>query len=62
MFFFLRIFMALSQIVTMMKQVTLDLQVFLMFFYTLVFVGSFLFDVIAINDAPEYRKIGPFMG
>ena len=61
-FFFLRIFMALSQIVTMMKAVVLDLQVFLLFFFTLICMGSLAFDVLAANNAPEYRKIGPFLG
>ena len=61
-FFFMRIFMALSQIVTMIKAVVIDLQVFLIFFFTLLFMGALAFDVLAANDAPEYRKIGPFFG
>lgn len=58
----MRIFIALSQIVTMIKAVVLDLQVFLIFFFTLLFMGALAFDVLAANDATEYRKIGPYFG
>ena len=46
----------------MIKAVVLDLKVFLMFFFTLICMGSLIFDVLAANNAPEYKKIGPFLG
>jgi len=61
-FFFLRIFPSLTYIVTMIVQVTKDLQIFLVFFITLVFMGSLIFNLIFIVDQPEYVKIGPFFG
>jgi hypothetical protein len=53
-FFFMRIVMSFSYIVTMIINVVYDLQVFLLFFTILVIMFSAVFDVIAKNDAVEY--------
>jgi hypothetical protein len=39
-----------------------DLKVFMLFFLILIFMFSLIFDVISVNDAPEYEHIGGFMG
>ena len=61
-FFFLRIVMSFSSIVTMILQCISDLQVFMLFFFILVLMFSAIFDIIAKNEAEEYRYLGPFMG
>lgn len=61
-FFFLRIFDNLTYIVTMIFQVVHDLQVFMIFFFVLIFIGSLIFDIIGDNGQPEYRKVGQFVG
>jgi len=61
-FFFMRIVMSFSYIVTMIIGVVGDLKVFLLFFIILIVMCSMIFDVIAINNAEEYQFIGPFMG
>ena len=61
-FFFMRIVMSFSYIVTMILNVVYDLQVFLLFFTVLIIMFSAVFDVIAKNEAKEYRHLGPFMG
>ena len=38
------------------------MQVFLIFFFTLVFMGSMIFNLIGPSDQEEYAKIGPFTG
>lgn len=48
-FFFLRIFMKLSYIVTMIMQVMKDLRTFFIFFTILIGMFSLVFDVITIN-------------
>ena len=57
-FFFLRIFDELTYIVTMIFQVVRDLQVFMIFFFVVIFIGSLIFDIIGDNGQPEYEKIG----
>jgi len=59
-FFFLRIFMKLSYIVTMIMQVMKDLRTFFIFFTILIVMFSLVFDVITINQAGEYRNVGNF--
>lgn len=61
-FFFLRIRMSFSYIVTMITSVVIDLRVFLLFFFILILMFSAVFDVISRNDQPEYQHIGPFVG
>ena len=61
-FFFMRIIMSFSYIVTMIIRVIVDLKVFLLFFIILIVMFSAIFDVIAKNDADEYQHLGPFMG
>lgn len=61
-FFFMRIVMSYSYIVTMILNVVADLGVFLLFFAILIVMFSAILDVIAKNDASEYANIGPFMG
>ena len=61
-FFFMRIVKAFSYIVTMIFGVVGDLRVFLLFFVILIVMCSMIFDVIAINNADEYKYIGPYFG
>lgn len=61
-FYFMRIRMSFSYIVTMINSVVMDLRVFLLFFFILILMFSCVFDVIAMNSQPEYRHIGPFVG
>jgi hypothetical protein len=61
-FFFMRIVMSYSYIVTMIVNVVADLKVFLLFFTILITMFSAIFDVIAKSNADEYEKVGPFMG
>ena len=61
-FFFLRIVLTFSYIVTMIINVVYDLRVFLLFFAILIIVFSGIFDVISRNDADEYKYVSPFFG
>lgn len=61
-FFYMRIIMSYSYIVTMIVNVIADLRVFLLFFTILILMFSAIFDVIAKSNAPEYDKVGPFLG
>ena len=61
-FFFMRIVMRFSYIVTMIINVVGDLKVFLLFFVILIVMCSMIFDVISIPNADEYAKIGYFWG
>jgi len=61
-FFFMRIVSSFSYIVTMIINVVYDLKVFLLFFTILIIMFSAVFDVIAKNEAAEYKHLGPFMG
>ena len=61
-FFFMRIFVNLSYIVTMVVNVVVDLKIFLLFFGILVVMFSMVFDVITRNEAGEYGKIGYWWG
>ena len=60
-FFFMRIVMSFSYIVTMIINVVYDLKVFLLFFGILIVMFSAVFDVISKNESAEYRHLGPFM-
>lgn len=61
-FFFMRIEMSYSYIVTMIVNVVSDLKVFLLFFTILIIMFSAIFDVIAKSNADEYKMVGPFLG
>lgn len=61
-FFFLRIIMSFSYIVTMIVNVVADLRVFLTFFAILILMFSAVFDIIAKASEDEYKKINPFFG
>lgn len=61
-FFFMRIFVSFSYIVTMVVNVVYDLKIFLLFFGILVVMFSMVFDVITRNEAGEYEKIGYWWG
>lgn len=61
-FFYMRIVESFSYIVTMIIRVMGDLKVFLLFFIILIVMCSMIFDVIAINNADEYKYIGPYWG
>ena len=49
-FFFLRIFDSLSYIVTMLNQVLYDLRVFLLFYFILLIIFSFIFAVLGVGN------------
>uniref|UniRef100_A0A7S3ILI3 Ion transport domain-containing protein n=1 Tax=Strombidium inclinatum TaxID=197538 RepID=A0A7S3ILI3_9SPIT len=59
-FFFMRIVMSFSYIVTMIQNVIIDLRVFLLFFAILILKFSMIFDVISPNDAAEYKHVGKY--
>ena len=65
-FFFLRIFMYLSYIVTMMKVVFSDLKVFMLFYLILIKMFSIIFGILKvgnheiINQAKDDAKKGTF--
>ena len=61
-FFFMRIFVSFSYIVTMITNVVIDLKIFLIFFFILIIMFSMIFDVITRNEAKEYSKIGFWWG
>ena len=59
-FFFMRIFQSFSYIVTMILNVVIDLQVFLLFFAILVVMFSLVFDVLNRNESLEYMHMNYF--
>ena len=61
-FFFMRIVMSFSYIVTMIINVVYDLRVFLLFFSILIVMFSAIFDVIGKSNSEEYVNIGSFFG
>lgn len=62
-FFFMRIIMSFSYIVTMIVSVVYDLRIFLTFYIILMVSFSMVFNVISsTNEADEYREVGPIMG
>jgi len=62
-FFFMKIFKGFSYIVTMMSQVMIDLQAFMVFFAILVVMLSIMLDVILMNNPDSnYQSVGPFAG
>lgn len=58
----MRVLLSYSYIVTMLREVTYDLRVFMSFFVILIISLSAVFDVIALNDSEEYLRISPFAG
>ena len=58
----MRVFMNLSYIVTMMLGAIKDLQVFLLYFFILIYHIALIFDINGKTQAIEYRKIGIFWG
>lgn len=58
----MKIFTNFSYIVTMIINVVIDLKIFLVFFFILIIMFSMAFNVIARNEAAEYRKIGFLAG
>lgn len=61
-FFFMRIVKSFSYIVTMIINVIIDLEVFMLFFIILIVMFSMIFDVIAPNPADEYKYVGLYWG
>lgn len=59
-FFFMRIFRSFSYIVTMIINVVIDLQVFLLFFTILVVMFSLVFDVLNRNESSEFAHMSYF--
>ena len=61
-FFFLRIVKSFSYVVTMIRAVSIDLKVFMIFFFVLIIMFSMVRDIIAPNNQPAYRYVGQFTG
>ena len=62
-FYFMKIFMDFSYVVTMIYQVVFDLKSFLLFYFILVVFLSIILDVILMsNPDPNYKAVGPFSG
>lgn len=61
-FFFMRIVMSFSYIVTMIFSVCYDLRVFLLFFSILMIKFSAVFNIITIQTDPEYEKLPYALG
>lgn len=59
---FMKIFTNFSYIVTMIIGVVFDLKIFLVFFFILIIMFSMIFNVIARNEAPEYKNVGWLVG
>ena len=55
-FFFLRVFRELSQVVTMMKQVSYDLRVFMFFYFILIWMCTLVFNIIEVG---YFHKLSP---
>ena len=49
-FFFLRIFMKLSNLVTMMRQVISDLKIFMLFYGILVWMCALIFNILQMGN------------
>jgi len=49
-FFYLRIFSSLSPIISMLKKVIIDLQVFMLFFFILLYKFSLVIDIMGIGN------------
>lgn len=39
-----------------------DLQAFIAFFFSLIFIFSMIFNIVGVNEQKEYHKVGPFAG
>ena len=60
-FFFMRIIMSFSYIVTMIINVIKDLRVFMIFFAILILMFSMIFDIFNRNGASEYIQLNHFV-
>ena len=58
----LRVFQQFSYIVTMIREVIKDLQIFLVFFVIVIIMFSNILDVVGHSSNPEYETIGPLWG
>lgn len=61
-FFFMRVVMSFSYIVTMIVNVVYDLRIFLTFYAILMVSFSMVFNIISNNKSAEYAKVGSIMG
>lgn len=61
-FFFMRVIMSFSYIVTMITSVIRDLSVFLTFYFVLIVSFSMVFNIISINEQDEYKVVGSAIG
>jgi hypothetical protein len=62
-FFYLRVSMELSILVTMIIQCISDLKIFMFFYMLMILIFSAIYDVlIQENEAVEYRKVNAFIG
>lgn len=61
-FFFMRIILSFSYIVTMITNVVYDLRVFLTFYGILMLSFSMVFNIIGRNESDEYKVVGSVMG
>ena len=61
-FFFMRIFVSFSYIVTMIREVIKDLRTFIVFFIIVILSFSNILDVVGHSTNQEYETIGPLWG
>ena len=62
-FYFMKIFMDFSYVVTMIYQVVFDLKSFLLFYFILVVFLSIILDIILMTSPDvNYQAVGPFTG
>lgn len=62
-FYFMKIFMGFSYVVTMIYRVVFDLKSFLLFYFILMIFLSIILDVILMNNPDvNYQSVGPFTG
>ena len=59
-FFFLRIKMSYSYIVTMIVRVVYDLRIFLLFYFILIVMFSSIFNIVSANNSDIYQNLNPF--
>ena len=57
-FFFMRLFRSMAHLVSMMQQVMKDLQAFLIFFFVLIWITSFVFSTIGLGNPAEIDASG----
>lgn len=57
-FFFMRLFRSMAHLVSMMSQVIKDLQAFVIFFFVLIWITSFVFSTLGLGNNNDTRDTG----